>query len=203
MVKPPKPSQAARIAAQLASEPFETLGTQVAKPIFDEALNELGGFFGLQRNLSKQPKTLGQEDLRRAREKENIERMNAKDEQESAQLIQVIRGTYTTYEQKVDREQQSLTQEFQELQSEVAKLAKTAGVETKAHLQNKPTRIGILDLKLLTSIIRFLRIKAEESKSGQDLVSQRTNAKAPTGMMAWVSGKQMQIHEQGTLQLQG
>ena len=89
------------------------------------------------------------------------------------------------------------------MQQEVAALAKTAGVETKAHLQNNTKKVGKLDIKLLTVIIKFLRFKAGESKSAQELVSQRSNSKRTTGMLAWVSGKQMKIHEQGTLTLQG
>jgi len=90
-----------------------------------------------------------------------------------------------------------------ELQEEIAKLAKTTGVDTKVHMQNPTKKIGIIDIKFLTKIITFLRLKAEESKSAKDLQAQRQNSKRATGMLAWVSGKQMKVHEQGTLHLQG
>jgi len=70
-------------------------------------------------------------------------------------------------------------------------------------MQNPTKKIGIIDIKFLTKIITFLRLKAEESKSAKDLQAQRQNSKRATGMLAWVSGKQMKVHEQGTLHLQG
>ena len=114
-----------------------------------------------------------------------------------------IKNSYRENDVSQNQEQKALTQEVEEMKAEVVGLAKAAGVETKIHLEQKPKKLGILDIKRLTFILRLLRIKANESKSAKELVSQRTNAKPPTGMLAWVSGKQMKIHEQGTMTLQG
>ena len=197
----------AQNAAKMAFEPLETLHSQVAKPILDEAAKEIGSFFGAPRTIGKYPKSIAQEELKRARDQQKIEEMQEKDEKASREDAQrvfaSIKQEYRLYEAQVNRSQESTKQEFRELQEEIAKLAKSAGVETKAHLENTPKKIGVLDIKRLTTIIRFLRIKADESKSAKEIVAQRQNAKPATGMLAWVSGKQMKVHEQGTLQLQG
>lgn len=199
----------AKKMAQTAFEPFEALNSQLVKPIGEEAVRELGGFMGSPRLLGKQPKELAGEELKRARQKEELDEKQAQDHensQESAQQVSItIKQEYRLQESKngSNQEQKQLKEEFFELRSEIAKLAKDAGVQTKAHLETVPQKIGILDIRRLTAIARFLRMKAEESKSAKELVFARSNAKRTTGMLAWVSGKQMKVHEQGTLQLQG
>ena len=190
-------------AAQMIAEPLETLTSQVARPLADEAISEFGAFFGSPKKLGQRPKTLAQDDLNRARNEEKIHEMEANDEQNTRERISKILQEYKMYDVKVAREDESMRREVTELQQEVVKLAKSAGVDTKAHLENVPRKAGVLHIKVLTAIIRTLRVKAEESKSAQDLVVQRKNSKPATGMLAWVSGKQMKVHEQGTLQLQG
>ena len=201
-----KGTKIAKNLAQSTLEPLETLKSQVFKPIGEEALAELG-FFGGRKRISKNPQELGKEDLQRARDKQKLEEMEGKDNKisnESAQqLSAAIQSEYKTHQTNINKEQQQLKEEVVELQSEIVKLAKTAGIDTKAHLENMPKKVGILDIRRLTTIVRFLKIKAEESKSAKELVYQRSNAKRTTGMLAWVSGKQMKVYEQGTLQLQG
>lgn len=198
-----KPAQTAKSAAKLTWGSFEDLGReltdQTARPMMDEALKE----FGFPSALGARPKELAQEDLARAREERKIEEMKKEETQKAKAHYAAVQQEYSSFEQKENKQQRQLKQEVVELQSEVVKLAKAAGVDTKAHLEQMPKKVGVLDIKRLTSIVRFLRIKAEESKSAKDLVSQRANAKPATGMLAWVSGKQMKVHEQGTLQLQG
>lgn len=185
----------------------ETLNEQVTKPILDEAAHELRGFLGLDRRLSQNPKEIAGEDLKRARDKQKLEEMSEEDEKSSQEATQqvhtAIKEEYRLYTGQTSEEQIKLKSEFRELQEEVAKLAQAADVKTDAHLETVPKKVGILDIKRLTRIIKLLRIKAEESKSAKELVAQRSNAKRATGMLAWVYGKQMKIHEQGTLQLQG
>lgn len=201
-----KPAQIARNLAQGAFEPLETLGSQAVKPMWNEAMNELGGFFGIGKPGGNQ-KELAKEDLQRARDKQKLEEMDNQDEKSSKEKAQkfasVLQQEYRRYETTESKKQKQLKEEVLELQSEVVKLARTAGIDTKAHLEQMPRKIGVLDIKRLTSIVRFLRIKANEAKSAKELVQQRANAKPATGMLAWVSGKQMKVHEQGTLQLQG
>lgn len=202
-----KPAQAGKAAASALVDPFETLSSQVAKPIMGDFVSELGSFFGGPKNLSRNPKALAQEDLQRARDKQKIDEMGQKDAKNSDENISkvsaAIQAQYRHYENKNSRNQQELKQEVSEFQSEIGKLAKAAGVETKTHLETMPKKVGVLDIKRLTAIARYLRMKAEDAKSAQDLLSQRQNAKRATGTLVWVSGKQMKIHEQGTLQLQG
>ena len=199
-----KATTAAKTMLRPVLDSFETIRDQIAAPMGTEALSEL---FGVKKGLSKIPKEMATEELQRARQKQRLDEMDEKDEkasQESAnQIFAAIKNEYTTYQQNTNKEQQQLKEEFVELQSEVVKLAKVAGVDTKAHVETAPKKIGILDIKKLTKIVKFLRVKAEESKSAKELVAQRSNAKRTTGMLAWVSGKQMKVHEQGTLQLQG
>lgn len=201
-----KPTQAAKTAAKIGWDSLEALGKKVhnetVKPISEEMWNELGGFFGAA-GLGNKPKAIAQEDLQRARDEKEIQKKQVEDEKKSHEQIQAIRQEYRLHDTNVAKEQREFQSEFHQMQSEVAKLAKAAGMETRAHLEQMPKKVGVLDIKRLTIMIRFLRIKAEESKSAKDLVAQRANAKPPTGMLAWVSGKQMKIHEQGTLQLQG
>lgn len=194
-----KPTQVAKSAANLTWDTFENLTNQTARPIFDEALKE----FGFPSTLASRPKELAQEDLARAREEKKLEEMKKEEDKKSKERYHAVQSQYKTLEQNENKEQKKLKEEVIALQSEVVKLAKASGLETKAHLEQMPKKIGVLDIKRLTTIVKFLRIKAEESKSAKDLVAQRANAKPATGMLAWVSGKQMKIHEQGTLQLQG
>lgn len=195
--------KAASSASQFISDPLETLASQVAKPIFDETINELGGFFGAPKNLSQRPKSVGQEELARARNEQKLKDMEEKDNASSKDNYSRIMQQYSTYDTKSAKQQEALRGEVVQLQGEVVKLAKASGVDTKAHIENVPKRVGILHIKVLTAIVRTLRIKAEESKSAKDLVAERQNVKRTTGMLAWVSGKQMKVHEQGTLTLQG
>jgi len=197
-----KPTQTAKNAAKVGWDVFEELGNQTAKPIFDEAVSEIGSFFDTPR-LGRAPKTVGHEDLQRAREEKRIEEMKNEETKKSRERLAAVRSEYHSFEQKTNSEQTEIKKEIVELQGEVVKLAKSAGVDTKVHLEQIPKKVGRLDIKRLTSIIRYLRLKADEAKSGKELVAQRKNAKRATGMLAWVSGKQMKVHEQGTLQLQG
>ena len=196
-----KPSQIVKKAAQSAFEPLETLNSQITRPIIEETARELG-FGGLGGK-----RTIAQEELQRAREKRKLEEKDSQDKGQSSEkasvLISQIQSEYQVFEARTNSKQGQTQKEFLELQEEIAKLSQTAGVDTKAHLETIPKKVGILDIKRLTSIVRYLRIKVEESKSAKELVSQRSNAKRTTGMLAWVSGKQMKVHEQGTLQLQG
>jgi len=205
-----KGTKIAKNLAQAAFEPLETLRSQTVKPILEETGRELGSFFGAPKGLGKNPREIATEDLKRARQKQELEELNEEADQKSQELqqrvvdqIQSHQSQYRFEEVRVNKEQGKLKEQVVELQTEVVKLAKAAGIDTKAHLENTGKKIGILDIKRLTAIVRFLRIKAEESKSAKELVSQRTNAKRTTGMLAWVSGKQMKVHEQGTLHLQG
>lgn len=181
-------------------EPLSETFTEQFSKMGDEALKELMGIMPSRNNG-----TLAAEDLKRAREQKNLEEKEKEDSQRSQRQIEFVKQQYSSSENNADKHQEMLVEQVQELQVQIVELAKTAGVETKIHLQNtsKKGRVSILTIKLLTSIIKTLRLKAKEAKSGSELVSQRSNAKRPTGMLAWVSGKQMKIHEQGTLQLQG
>ena len=195
---------------QVIREPLETLTKKVAQPILEEAGRELEGFFGVRHNLKGINQEIAAEELRRAREEIELKNLGEKDDQNSDQKVQELQGRISVikeqyHQQKVNSQKQEgeFREEYFELSEEIAQLAKTTGVETKVHLQSNSKKVGILDIKLLRWIIRFLKIKAEESKSAQELISQRSNAKRTTGMLAWVSGKQMKVHEQGTLHLQG
>lgn len=181
-------------------EPLSETFTEQFSKMGDEALKELMGIMP-----SRNGGTLAAEDLKRAREQKNLEEKEKEDSQRSQRQIEFVKQQYSSSENNADKHQEMLVEQVQELQVQIVELAKTAGVETKIHLQNtsKKARVSLLTIKLLTSIIKTLRLKAKEAKSGSELVSQRSNAKRPTGMLAWVSGKQMKIHEQGTLQLQG
>lgn len=196
-----KAASTVKSAAQAGWDLFEELGNQTAKPMAADILHQ----FGLpeMNPFGNRPQTLAKEDLLQAREEKRLEEMKKEEEQKAKEHIAIVRNEYRTFEQKSQQEQQSLKQEVSELTAEVAKLAKTAGIDTKVHLEQMPKKVGILHIKRLTAIVKTLRLKADEAKSGKELVSQRSNAKKSTGMLAWVSGKQMKIHEQGTLQLQG
>ncbi|MBI2594084.1 hypothetical protein HYW39_00090 [Candidatus Curtissbacteria bacterium] len=202
-----KTANFAKSALASTLDPLETLHSQVAKPIIEEAASELGGFLGIRRGLRAAPREIAAEELKRAREKEKLDQegnWDKENSQRTAQKVAVsIKEEYKSQAKQSDREQTSLKAEFGKLQEEVAKLAEVAGVDTKAHLETPPNKIGVLDIKRLAWIVKYLRIKAEESKSAKELVAQRSNAKRATGMLAWVSGKQMKVHEQGTLMLQG
>lgn len=202
-----KTSNFAKSTLQSALDPLETLRSQVAKPIMEEAANELGGFLGIRRGIGANPREIAAEELKRAREKEKLDEEDNWDKENSqrtAQKVAVsIKEEYKSQARHFDKEQASLRGEFGKLQEEVAKLAEVAGVDTKAHLETPSKKIGVLDIKRLVWIVKYLRIKTEESKSAKDLVAQRSNAKRTSGMLAWVSGKQMKVHEQGTLMLQG
>lgn len=194
MPSPIKP----RAAARAVLDPFETL-TENFAPMGQDILKQMGGdMLGFGR-----PQTIGKDELARERKKKELQEKENEDNQNSQKTYELIQTQYREQQTTVNREQQEIKEEVVSLQSEVVKLAKTAGIDTKIHLERIPKKIGAIDIKRLTAIVKFLRIKATEAKSGSELVSQRKNAKRTTGMLAWVSGKQMKIHEQGTMQLQG
>lgn len=201
-----KGAKVAKNIALGALEPVETIRDQVARPISQEMLSQLFGK-GEGSFLSSRPKTVGHEDLQRARQEQQLNNQQKEDDEQSAKQERAVKeqivNEYKVFKQKEDQQQNQLHEQVAEMQEEVVKLAKAAGVDTKIHLETTTKKLGILHIKRLTAIIRSLRIKAESAKSGSDLVTQRQNAKASTGMMAWVSGKQMKVHEQGTMQLQG
>lgn len=195
--------KAAINALKIAREPFETLKSQ-ASPFANELKNELFGSF---KSINSQPRSIASEELRRARQKKEIEKSQAEDDENSntkaREIVNLVKQEYQKHDAKVSKEQEALQEEVAELQAQITKLAKAAQVETKAHLQNPTNKVSAVDIKFLTRIVTLLTIKAEQSKSGKDLQMQRANAKRTTGMLAWVSGKQMKVHEQGTLTLQG
>lgn len=187
-----------KAAARAILDPFETL-TENFAPVASEFSKQMfGDTLG-----SGRPQSIGGTELARARKEKELQEKEHKDSEDSQKQIQEIKAVYRERTATVNSEQKEIKEEIVQLQSEVVKLAKTAGIETKVHLQNLPKKVGAIDIKILTAIVKTLRLKAEDARSGSELVSQRKNAKRPTGMMAWVSGKQMQIHEQGTMQLQG
>ncbi len=196
-------TKTAKNAAKIALDPFEALGSQaapLAKSFLDEAGEQAFGFFKSAR-FSQKPKEIAADELKRARNQQRIEEMQAADKQASEEHRRSVRDLYQQTRQEGKREQSELKQELSELTQEVVALANTVGQETKIHLQNTP-KVGKVDITFITFVVRLLRIKAEESRSAKTLVNERRSANTG-GMMAWVTGKQMQIHEQGTLQLQG
>lgn len=198
--------QTTKKTLQSALDPLEVLTNQVGRGVVEEAIHELGGFFGSDNNIGTRPREIAFADLQRARKQEEIKKMEESDTEKSKETafrLQATINEYSKYDAKINNEQNQMKAEFGELKTEIVKLADISGVKTNVHLETTPNKIGILDLKRLTAIIRFLRFKAEESKSAKDLVVGRQNAKETTGMMAWVSGKQGKIYEQGTMTLQG
>lgn len=201
-----KPAQAAKNAAKIGWDSFEELskklGGETLNPMLSEAAQEFG--FG---GLSRRPKAIANEELQRARQEQNLKKKEQEDNQTSNEKAQryiaALENEYRAAEIRSEKDQKPVKEEFAQLQSEIVKLAKAAGVDTNVHLEQTPKKIGILDIKRLTAIVRSLRIKADSAKDASNLVKQRANAKPATGMLAWVSGKQMKVHEQGTLQLQG
>lgn len=190
-------------ALKITREPLETLSSQ-ASPFANELRNELFGSF---KSINSHPRSIAGEELRRARQEKELEKSHAQDDENSnakaQEIVNLMKQEYQKHDATVNREQNALQKEVVELQEEIAKLAKAAQIETKAHLQNPTNKVTVVDIKFLTKIVTLLRVKTEQSKSGKDLQMQRTNAKRTTGMLAWVSGKQMKVHEQGTLTLQG
>ncbi len=201
--------QAAKNAAKIIGEPIETLKDQLA-PIGDEARRELMGFIpnSLQGRKSQE---MANEELKRARDAEKIKGMRQESDIQSNEdvnsitiAIQAIRAEYEGQASKTqDQEQRELKTEIAALQEEIAALSKIVGEPTNVHLENTPKKVSAIDIKRLTAIVKTWRVKAKVSKDASDLVAQRQNAKPATGMLAWVSGKQMKVHEQGTMQLQG
>lgn len=193
---------AVKNAAKMAFDPFETLSSQAVKPILTDTAMEFGSLFGMQKGVSSKSKSIGHEELSRARKEKQIEEMKKEETKADQEKLMFVKQTYQSYDVEVSKKDQQIRTEVVELQSEIAKLAKTASVDTKAHLENIPKKVGVLDIRRLTMIVKFLTLKANEAKSANQLVSERSS-KRTTGMLAWVSGKQMKIHEQGTLTLQG
>src|SRR3990167_7743458 len=205
-----KTAQAAKTAKTIGEATLETLGSDLVTPMIDEAKRELGlgSFLGSRDGISSRPKEIGQEDLKRARAQEDLGQKTEEDDYSSDQKaaeLSLILQEYRNHDagNGNSKEQRALKEEFVELREEVAKLAKASGVKTTAHLETPPQKIGLLDIKRLKTIIKDLTAKVEDSKNGKDMVAQRENAKRTTGMLAWVSGKQMKVHEQGTLTLKG
>lgn len=190
----------AKSAASLAFDPLETLATQ-SKPIIDEARDQLLGFFTSPK-LGTKPKELAKEDLYRARQLDKLEKDKETDASRAKEKAREVLAMYKQSMAESQQHQNEMRQQLNELKGEVVELAKVSGVNTKIHMENTP-KVGKIDISFITFIVRILRIKAQESKSAKELVSERTNAKRSTGMLAWVHGKQMKIHEQGTMQLQG
>jgi len=192
-------TKATKTAAKFTLDQFEAFASQV-KPFIDEAKDEVLGFFQNSR-IGGKPRELAHTELVRAREEQKIAKEKEQDENTSREKVKEILSMYRDAGNESIRETNKLKKDHEELKTEIVKLAKAAGVDTKIHLENTP-KVGKIDISFLTFIIRILRVKAEQSKSGKELVVQRSHIKA-TGMNAWVSGKQMKVHEQGTLQLQG
>ena len=205
-----KTAQAAKTAKTIGEATLETLGSDLVTPMIDEAKRELGlgSFLGSKDDISSRPREIGQEELKRAREEKELGKRTEEDDynsdQKAAELALILQK-YRNHDflNGDSKEQRALKAEFVELREEVAKLAEASGVKTTAHMETPPQKIGLLDIKRLKSIIKDLTAKVEDSKNGKDMVAQRENAKRTTGMLAWVSGKQMKVHEQGTLTLQG
>ena len=199
-----------QVAKTIGQATFETIGGDVVGPILDEAKRELGfgSFLGSKNGISARHKEIGQEELKRARAEEELAEKTESDdsvsEQKAAEFSLMLQE-YRNHDSNNSnsKEQRTLKEEFVELREEVAKLAQASGVKTSAHLETPPQKIGLLDIKRLRLIIKDLTAKVEDSKNAQEMVTQRSNAKRTTGMLAWVSGKQMKVHEQGTLTLQG
>lgn len=202
-------TQVAKNAAKIIGEPLETLKQQFV-PFGDEAKKELMGFIPdyLQ---GKKGQEMASGELKRAREENKIKEMKQESDTQStadadniALAIQSIQEEYSSQSSKSEAQtQRDLKTEIAALQEEIAALSKIVGEPTKVHLESTPKKVGAIDVKRLTLIVKAWRVKAKESKDASDLVAQRQNAKPATGMLAWVSGKQMKIHEQGTMQLQG
>ena len=205
-----KTSQVKNTAKTIGQATFETIGGDIVGPILDEAKRELGfgNFLGSKDGISSRLKEIGQEELKRAREEKELGKRTEEDDynsdQKAAELALILQE-YQNHDSNNNngKEQKALKEEFIELREEVAKLAHASGVKTAAHLETPPHKIGVLDIKRLRLIIKDLTAKVEDSKNAQEMVTQRKNAKRTTGMLAWVSGKQMKVHEQGTLTLQG
>ncbi len=196
-------AKTAKSAAKFTLDQFETIASQVkpqVTPFIDEAKDEVLGFFRSPK-LGGVPKEIARAELARAREEQELENEKTQDENNSKEKVREIMAFYRETMAEIQKENGDLKKDHEELKVEVACLAKSAGVSTNIHLENTP-KVGKIDISFLRFIIRTLKVKAEKSKSASDLVTQRTQIKA-TGMNAWVSGKQMKIHEQGTLTLQG
>jgi hypothetical protein len=180
----------------------ETFKEQLLDPMVREAGDELLGFLGEDAPFRRKG-TLAQEDLKRAREQKRLEELSAQDRQNTQKIIESLKLEYRNSETQRKQEEGPIRQDIEELTVQVVELAKTTGVESKIHLSgSRKEKVSILTIKLLRTIIKTLTLKAKEAKSASELVVHRSNAKT-TGMLAWVSGKQMKIHEQGTMQLQG
>lgn len=204
----PQPTKkAAKNVIGAFEDTFDTLSEQF-NPLAQEAGRELFGFMG-ENGLSGRSQTGAKEELQRARNEKAMKKAESEDNADSnnkaQEVMTHIKQTYKDFQTQQNAEDNKVNREISQLEEEVVKLAKASGIDTKIHLQNNAQKgkSSLQTLKLLTHIIKIMRIQADKSKSASELVSQRSNAKRPTGMMAWVSGKQMKIHEQGTLQLQG
>lgn len=195
-----QPQKAVKSAAKLL---FDEIEEFEPKKFLDEASRELN-FFSSPR-LGAKHQEIAKSELSRARQEQKLQGQNAEDKnnsEEKAHQIQEVLAQYREVRVTGSRQQTEYKKDMAELTDEVVKLAKASGIDTKVHLKNSP-KVGKMDISFLTFIIKTLRVRAEESKSAKDMVGERANAKRTTGMLAWVSGKQSKIYEQGTMTLQG
>ncbi len=193
--------QPVKAAANAAKFLFDEIEELEPKKFLDETARQFD-FFNHPK-LGSKPKEIARGELAHARQAQHAQELAKEDAANSQQRLQEVKAVYKEFSLQENQKQNEQKEEIASLTEEVVKLAQVSGVETKAHLQNQHIKVGKIDIKLLTYIIKVLRVKAEQSKSAKDLVGERANAKRATGMMAWVSGKQMQVHEQGTMTLQG
>ncbi len=202
-------TKTAKNAAKIIREPLETLKDQLG-PIGEDAKDQIMGFFP-ETLIGKRQHEMASADLKRAREEQKLKEMKEESDNHSEQeaqsvaaAIRAIQEEYRTQSSRTEEQiQQDLKAEIVALQQEIAELSKIVGKPTTAHMEAIPKKVGAIDVKRLTTIVKTWRIEAKKSKDAQDMVAQRQNSKPATGMLAWVSGKQMKIHEQGTMQLQG
>jgi len=202
-------SQTAKSAAKVIREPLEALRDQLG-PIGEDAREQIIGF--LPESLTgKRQHEIASADLKRARQEQKLKEMkeesDTKSQEEAQNVASAIRAIQEEYKVQIttsqEQIQQDLKAEIAALQQEISELSKVVGKPTTAHMEAMPKKAGAIDVKRLTTIVKTWRLEAKKSKDAQDMVAQRQNAKPATGMLAWVSGKQMKIHEQGTMQLQG
>lgn len=195
-------------AAQILRDPVEGINDEIFRPILDEAKREVLDFFP-STLVAKNTREIAHGELAQAREQKKLQQKNAQDQAESEEKalhireqLHMIQMEYRKSDTIEAKNVQEITVQVDELKTEIAQLSKLAGVNTKAHLENTTKKAGLMDIKRLTNIVKTLKARAEEVKNANELQAQAP-AKQTSGMMAWVSGKQMKIHEQGTLTLQG
>src|SRR3989344_3921789 len=109
-----KPFKTAKTIAQTALNPFEALGSNLVRPMGEEALRELG-FFGSRNSLRRNPQEMAKEDLQRAREDKKVKEMDEEDSKNSEQTAQQIHAKmqeqYKSHLAKTNQEQRQLHEE--------------------------------------------------------------------------------------------